>query len=100
MMNDAMCYFLVALIPKLNFTWLSCGGLGVDTDTVWHDIQSPGAVRIVSISYMYIKHFTLSISLGIKLWLTKAISCHLVNLVNQCTNGSNQMLGLYGEYNL
>ncbi|XP_072179857.1 histone deacetylase 4-like [Diadema setosum] len=38
----------LACIPKLNFTWLQCGGLGVDTDTVWHDIQSPGAVRMAA----------------------------------------------------
>lgn len=71
-MNDAMCYFLVALIPKLNFTWLSCGGLGVDTDTVWHDIQSPGAVRIVSISYMYVyQTFNTEYKLGYKAVVNK-----------------------------
>ena len=45
-------YFVlpVACIPKLNFTWLHCGGLGVDTDTIWNDLHSPSAARMVCIS--------------------------------------------------
>ncbi|XP_022087255.1 histone deacetylase 4-like isoform X3 [Acanthaster planci] len=38
----------LACIPKLNFTWLPCGGLGVDNDTVWNDLHSPSAARIAS----------------------------------------------------
>lgn len=38
----------LACMPKLNFTWLPCGGLGVDTDTVWNDLHSPSAVRMAA----------------------------------------------------
>ncbi|XP_038044439.1 histone deacetylase 4-like isoform X3 [Patiria miniata] len=38
----------LACIPKLNFTWLPCGGLGVDNDTVWNDMHSPSAARIAA----------------------------------------------------
>ncbi|XP_072029042.1 histone deacetylase 4-like isoform X3 [Amphiura filiformis] len=38
----------LACIPKLNFTWLHCGGLGVDTDTIWNDLHSPSAARMAT----------------------------------------------------
>ncbi|XP_071961663.1 histone deacetylase 4-like [Antedon mediterranea] len=38
----------LAIIPRLNFTYLPCGGLGVDSDndTVWNDYNSSGAVKM------------------------------------------------------
>ncbi|XP_033103185.1 histone deacetylase 4-like [Anneissia japonica] len=36
----------LAIIPQLNFTLLPCGGLGVDSDTVWNDYNSSGAARM------------------------------------------------------
>nr|AOA33917.1 histone deacetylase 4/7 [Apostichopus japonicus] len=38
----------LACMPKRNFTWLPCGGFGVDTDTIWNDLHSPSAVRMAA----------------------------------------------------
>ena len=37
------------MLPMPKFQ-LPCGGVGVDSDTVWHDTHTPTAARVVSLT--------------------------------------------------
>ncbi|XP_077979198.1 histone deacetylase 4-like isoform X2 [Glandiceps talaboti] len=38
----------LAGLPKISFTVLPCGGLGVDSDTVWNDLHTSSAARMAT----------------------------------------------------
>ena len=50
-----MIVFFVCISDSLpvRFCILSCGGIGVDSDTVWSDMHTTTAARMVSLAMLF-----------------------------------------------